>query len=144
MKILIIPEIREKQIMDMRMSEIETNINKTMNKISVANLASFSIFAPKRTEEETSLDLLTKGYFVLTQLPAFFMFDIYIGFLLKEDFEEIDTIIYESEAAKEIYEARMNIELLPTAKETIVITGEMSIENEVYKRTTSNNISSRN
>ena len=136
MRILIIPELREKQITDMRMSQIETNLYRTIKKLSIANLASWSAFAPELETEETTLDLLTRGYFALSQSPTFLSYDVYIGFLLKEDFERVDLIIYDSVAAKEIYETRFAKESLPEADETIVITGEMSVENEVYKRAT--------
>ena len=136
MRILIIPELREKQITDMRMSEIETNLYKTLKGVSIANLASWSVFAPKLEKEETTLDLLTRGYFALSQNPTFLSYDIYIGFLLREEFETVDLIIYESPAAKEIYEMRLNIDSLPIADEVIVVSGEMSVENEVYKRAT--------
>lgn len=136
MRILVVPEIREKQITDMRMSEIEANLYKTLKGISVANLASWSVFAPKLEGEESTLDLLSRGYFALSQNPTFLSYDVYIGFLLREEFETVDVIIYESAAAKEIYEARFNLDSLPLADEVIVVSGEMSVENEVYKRAT--------
>lgn len=118
------------------MSQIEANLYRTIKKLSIANLASWSVFAPELETEETTLDLLTRGYFALSQNPTFLSYDVYIGFLLKEDFERVDLIIYDSIAAKEIYETRFAKESLPEADETIVITGEMSVENEVYKRAT--------
>lgn len=137
MSILIIPELREKQITDMRMSKMEENIYKITEDISVANMASWSVLAPQLEEgyEDGTIELLVRGYFALTMNPLFLAFDVYIGFLFREDMPKIDTIIFESEAAKAIYETRLDINLLPEAKETIVINGEMSVEHEVYKRT---------
>lgn len=141
MRILVIPELREKQITDVRMSKIEENIYKTIEGVSVANLAAWSIFAPKLKDgdEDDTMNLLIRGYYALTMHPLFLAFDIYLGFLFREDVPEVDAIIYESEAAKAIYETRLDINLLPKAKEIIVVSGEMSVENEVYKRTSQYN-----
>lgn len=140
MRILVIPELREKQITDLRMSRIENNLYKTINGIKVANLASWSVFAPKLKDDEGDLmTLLTRGYFALSQNPTFLAYDVYIGFLLREDFPEVDTIMFESPAAKEIYEARMNLDSLPEAKETLIIDGEMILETEIYKRAIDDN-----
>lgn len=141
MKILVIPELREKEITDLEMSRIEENLYKTIEDISVANLASWSAIAPplEELQEDDTLNLLIRGYFALGLNPLFLRFDVYIGFLFREDVEKVDAIIFTSEAAKAIYEMRLDTELLPKAKETIVISGEMSVENEIYKRTSKYN-----
>ena len=137
MSILIIPEIIEEVRMKREILQIEENLFKILKETSIANMLSLSVAAPQPEEDEelTSLDLLTRGYYVLSQSEFFFSFDVYIGFLLKEDFPEVDTIIYTSPAAKEIFETRFKEDTLPKAKETIVVDGEMIVENEVYKRT---------
>lgn len=144
MSILIIPEITDKKRTEAKMYQIEERLSKILSRSSIINLFSWSVLAPRdKGVEETILDSLGKGYFALSQTPYFLTFDVIIGFLLREDYKKINTIIFESPTAKEVFEARFKEDTLPMCDDIIVITGEMSIETEVYKRTNINNISGR-
>lgn len=135
MSILVIPEITNPLMTRAGMFKVEEGINRLEEGFSVANLYAWSVFAPYAGDDkDTSLDVLSKGYYALSLSPAFLSFDVYIGFLLKQDFEEVDTIIYTSEAAKQIFETRFVENTLPKAREELIIEKDMSVENEVFKR----------
>ena len=141
MKILIIPEITDPILMKDEIFRIEENLIKTRPTHSIANLMSWSIFTP--VKKRSAMDYLVSGYEALSNSDQFKAFDIYIGFLNKEDFPRVDTIIFSTPMAKEIFEMRFK-NILPSATETIIVTGDDTVENEVYKRTIIGNISSRN
>lgn len=133
--ILIIPELTEELLVRERVLIWQENIQKTSPHLKVASLLAWSIFGPQDIEDKDLVTTLSKGYAALSQFPDFRAFDVYIGFLLREDFEEVDTIIFESAMAKEIFELRFLENTLPKAKEIIIIQDGESIETEIYKRT---------
>lgn len=139
MKILVIPEITSIYQTFKHMFGEEEKINSQTNQIAVANMASWSLLFGD--EPKNTLEMIMMGYTCLSKSEVFKDFNIYIGLLPKVDISRVDTIIYSSEAAKEIIEQRELKDSLPIASETIVIKGEMTLENEIYKRTIIRNLS---
>lgn len=140
MKILIIPEITDPILMKDEVFRIEEGITKIRPNLSIANLMAFSIFS--KEPKYSTMEYLVAGYQVLSELEHFKAFDIYIGYLDKDDFPRVDAIVFTSPAAKEIYEMRISDQLLPQG-EVVVVQGDNTVENEVYKRTIIRNISQR-
>lgn len=139
MKILVIPELTSLEETFAHMFEEEGRINSQTNQIPIANMASWSMLFGIRPQ--TTVEMVMMGYTALCNSGVLKNFNIYIGLLPREEFPRIDTIIYSSEAAKEILEQRELHKNLPLSAETIVIKGEMTLENEIYKRTIIRNIS---
>ena len=105
-------------------------------------MAAWSILSKNARVEATTLEMIKGGYLALSHAPEVFKnFNIYIGLLDKDDFPRVSTIIYSSVSAKEIVEARGLDATLPSADESVVLTGEMTLENEIYKRTIIYNLS---
>lgn len=146
MKILIIPELTNKESAGKRSLEIERLIVKTSPNVSIANLFSLSIFSPKSKEYNTLIGALSGGYFVLKNLELHgeANYDVYIGFLDKEDYQNIDCIIYESEVAKSIFNERfLGGDILPKSRENVICGDPSEVAHEVYKRTIIRNISAK-
>lgn len=138
MKILVIPELTNRSELNALFSKTELSIAKMNPTLSVASLVSWSVFAPG-AKEATALDELTRGYFALSKSPVFKAFDVYIGFLLKEDFHIVDLIFFTSPAAKEIYDMRMGLNSLPIGTQIVLKKGD-DIGSEIYRRTVINNL----
>lgn len=142
MKILVIPEITTEDNTFNSMFDIEKKINSQDNQLKIANMAAWSMLSGNIRVEYTTLEMILGGYVALKSAPEVFKkFNIYIGLVDKEDFPRVSTIIYASEAAKLIAEERGLDENLPDTDETIVLTGEMTLENEIYERTIIYNLS---
>lgn len=134
MKILVVPLLTTLEETKRNALNVEEQIVKINPRVSIANIASWSVFSPTGREAKTVTEMLAGGYHALSNAEVFRAFDVYIGVLPREDFEVIDLIIFQNEKAKDIFYERYEKGYLPKAVQEIV-SEDGEVGGEVYRRT---------